>query len=267
MALNLAKTHQKASQDFKAAFQEAQKAANATRAAETAAGIQIQKIWRGYAARRWFSQLIKSALVIQRFVCTCKVAAIERKRIHRKLAEKRSFLYRKSALNIQRMYTTPNIRWRGHHSRKTHDFHRRKRDAETARLCGEQLRLFLCAQVEARAERDRVLVVGERKKRLEKLAGNLHHLLGTKANPGVYHESVPDAYGYTHPTGNDYNGRRNIPEDMIMRNQTLVGWYKKSIGRNHRAVQLRPIATPPEVKSDRVKASKLAQGPFMVPVD
>ncbi|XP_065144863.2 spermatogenesis-associated protein 17 [Paramisgurnus dabryanus] len=117
----------------------------------------IQKIWRGFIARKLFRHRLKAAYFIMK--------------IH---------FYKKMAVKIQK-------RWRGYYVRKyIHNYYARKRYLEGLTRKNNQIRRDLEEFAELqRRERERItLEKEEREKNIQ--AQRLHFLLSTKQCPGVY---------------------------------------------------------------------------------
>lgn len=121
--------------------------------------------------------------------------------------------------------------------------------------------------------------------KLDRLAGSRHHLIGTKAIPGVYStdkrsstsdDDQPNSEASPSPTEKLIHEHLNsplsphkilppihIPPDRLRDNPTLKEWIKTHVGvRNYKG---RPIRPPAESESESAEErEKKAQGPFLV---
>ncbi|KAJ3045501.1 spermatogenesis-associated protein 17 [Rhizophlyctis rosea] len=127
--------------------------------------------------------------------------------------------------------------------------------------------------------------------RLEKLAGTRHHLLGTKAIPGVFSGRVPDLGNSARldsgweeqdenegriPDGKDGSGVLleeppplprpthlgpliKVPESKLRDNAALKDWIRQTVGKNPKHI----IVKPPPRDEEEVEEGKLVQGPFL----
>ena len=128
----------------------------------------------------------------------------------------------------------------------------------------DQMRQALVAKEKEQIEefhRQNVLLTA---KKLDLIAGSRHHWLGTNAVPGVF-ARVHTAAAIEQIELLDSKGKANpatqIPESKLKSNDSLRKWFKTHIGRNIKAVKIRPPVTPELKPEEKVKA---AQGPFLV---
>ncbi|KAI9202876.1 uncharacterized protein BJ171DRAFT_426063 [Polychytrium aggregatum] len=245
------------------------------------AAVTIQKAWRGYATRRWKSELRGVALQIQRIYR----GYIGRNSFEKKALEKnhakRMKMYNAMATNIQKI-------WRGYYSRKfKFDYYRRKEYIKhiTKKVRPEQYAPPIETHHDCPAQMDKIreqlkihesfqkqLVEEQREDeelaRLEALAGRSHHLLSTKAIPGVW-SSVPD-WRWSRGNSNDAGTTKTdgtslaplrVPESKLQYNTFLKKWYRETIGRNHRGIQVKPPSGSEDL--DECEGQKCAQGPFL----
>jgi hypothetical protein len=88
--------------------------------------------------------------------------------------------------------------WRGHMSRKTkEDYHKRAEWVNTTRMRAEALRQEMNAAMERQASREQEKKELNASKKFDALAENLHHLISTKAIPGVFNSRFGEMYQIT----------------------------------------------------------------------
>eukprot|EP00842_Homolaphlyctis_polyrhiza_P005659 jgi/Hompol1/6094/HPOL_000354-RA len=99
--------------------------------------------------------------------------------------------------------------------------------------------------------------------KLSKAASMRHHLLGTKAVPGVY-ARVQTAKAVRQPDVIDEHGHvdpfAKIPESKLRHNPGIDAWIRDNIGKNPKNIRIHPPETP-ELEPD--EQAKLVQGPFL----
>lgn len=158
---------------------------------EAKAARLIQRTWRGYNARAYMAYLDEQALHIQRTwrgfsgrKTFARAKAVEEMQI-------RQSYYDSMAVLIQKVF-------RGFLSRKTReDFHKRSAWLDETRQKSEALRKEMqSAHVEqamVNAEKAELM----QSKKFDKLAENLHHLVSTKAIPGIFNSRFGEMYQIT----------------------------------------------------------------------
>nr|KAJ3420665.1 hypothetical protein HK105_005402 [Polyrhizophydium stewartii] len=102
--------------------------------------------------------------------------------------------------------------------------------------------------------------------KLERVAATRHHLLGTRAVPGVF-ARVNTAAALRQPDVIDEHGHFNpakkIPESKLRSNPGLEAWVRANVGKNPRGICIKPPETPEPAPDE---ASKVAQGPKLEPL-
>jgi hypothetical protein len=135
-----------------------------------AASIQVQRVFRGYLGRN------KSA----RALAATKRAA-------------RMGFFHYQASQVQKLF-------RGYYSRRYyHDFFARKQYIQDVVVKSEKLKVELAAHRRALLERDARAREESAREEFSKVTENLHHLLSTKCQPGIYNSpylqgDVPTAF-------------------------------------------------------------------------
>ncbi|CRG96160.1 conserved Plasmodium protein, unknown function [Plasmodium gallinaceum] len=151
---------------------------------EKLAAIVIQKYYRGYKERRayliykYFIKYIKHKIQL----CSCKYLL---KNLKKQKLEQQMIMYMSdNAIKIQKTF-------RGFYSRKyIHDFFKRKRQIiEIDNYVNEKKSKML---LELEEKRKKQLIYENKLKdmKIHKVAKNLHHLVSTKAQRGVYNLKI-----------------------------------------------------------------------------
>ena len=108
---------------------------------------------------------------------------------------------------------------------------------------------------------------------LEKLASTRHHLLGTKAIPGVFSRRLP----YEVETNDESEEEKppnerhlhlpthlgpliKVPESKLRNNAALRKWIRRTVGKNPKGI----VVKPPWRDEGGVEEGKIVQGPFLV---
>ncbi|CRG99978.1 conserved Plasmodium protein, unknown function [Plasmodium relictum] len=151
---------------------------------EKLAAIVIQKYYRGYKERRiyliykYFLKYIKNKIEL----CSCKYLL---KKLKKQKLEQQIILHMSdNAIKIQKTF-------RGFYSRKyIHDFFKRKRQIiEINNYVNEQKSKMLLELEEKR--KNQLLYENKLKDtKMHKVAKNLHHLVSTKAQRGIYNLKI-----------------------------------------------------------------------------
>ncbi|KAJ3189828.1 spermatogenesis-associated protein 17 [Gaertneriomyces sp. JEL0708] len=224
MALSLARLLRSSPNDMVDDFFERAKDAEANYERETAAAVKIQTAWRGSSVRQNVRRLAEAALILQRCVRGYLTRVELAKRFQELHIAALDAYYNASATRIQCVY-------RGYISRKkAFDYYKRKRwitdlaeRMEKKRQAVEQQQQEKIAQWREQQERDEA-------KRKERLAGNLHHLVGTKGILGVW--SAGPGWKRAKMTEPSSEGRVKlpplyIPEETLRSNATLKDWIRQ----------------------------------------
>nr|CCA27113.1 conserved hypothetical protein [Albugo laibachii Nc14] len=153
--------------------------ADENRLVELTAATSIQRVFRGQAARKWLLTRSKAEIEIAR-----RFRGLLAKRLTRQTA----WIQRqREELSIRSGYITLIQKvFRGHQSRKICDFGARKAYMRSVLVQNNQLRVFLSANLEKQKQMEAKLSHDEKYENVQKLARNLHHLLGTKSVAGIY---------------------------------------------------------------------------------
>ncbi|KAJ3123921.1 hypothetical protein HK098_001566 [Nowakowskiella sp. JEL0407] len=129
------------------------------------------------------------------------------------------------------------------------------------------------SQLEKNAEEKKILYANllheQQQKKIERLAGMKHHLLGTKAIPGIYSRDMDPTESTVMLDESEELTEKitppklgpliKIPESKLKNNSNLNSWVERNLkGENWRPHYVKPIEAdiPPE------KMVKIVQGPF-----
>ncbi|KAI8901848.1 hypothetical protein BC833DRAFT_617218 [Globomyces pollinis-pini] len=201
------------------------------------ASIRIQTFFRSYINRKKFLKIMSSIRIIQKFfINKLKEMRELNELIQIKQRERKQYFYNQ-ATKIQKL-------WRGYWSRKTNfDFNKRKRYINSIIDKMDSMRKFLEPKTkEIQIIRKQIEEKNNHQRMLNR-AGMQHHLVGTKANPGVY---CPP------------NEKKTLKEIYLKDNPKLKKCLKQ-IGKNPKQVQL----YPPKIVPKKEDLKKYAQGPFL----
>jgi len=125
---------------------------------------QIQRIWKGFNARKRVKQMI---------------IALEQK--------DRQTYYDSCAINIQK-------RWRGYLSRKVNaDFYQRARFIHQVSVQSQEHNMNAEYEVERQRQEDNEINTQKAAIKFEKMASNLHHLVSTRNIPGIFQSRFGEA--------------------------------------------------------------------------
>ncbi|KAJ3039862.1 spermatogenesis-associated protein 17 [Rhizophlyctis rosea] len=232
------------------------------------AACKIQKAWRGYVARDWILLIHKEAVRIQRaFRGHMGRKMYEREVVERDRARRMNY-YNAMAVRIQKT-------WRGYRNRKyVFDFRARQHYIEQLKEKLEQTRADLSTYAETQRTQLQTHNLQQYISHLEKLAGTRHHLLGTKAIPGVFSGRVPDVlstppdlatsaessdpHNRLHPSRN-LGPLTKVPESKLRDNAALREWVRNTVGKNAKGI----VVKPPRRDEGVVEDGKIVQGPFL----
>eukprot|EP00455_Lapot_gusevi_P048751 TRINITY_DN6799_c0_g1_i3.p1 TRINITY_DN6799_c0_g1~~TRINITY_DN6799_c0_g1_i3.p1 ORF type:complete len:293 (+),score=57.43 TRINITY_DN6799_c0_g1_i3:95-973(+) len=152
----------------------------ANRATEIKAATDIQRVFRGYRTRQLLNYLHYCATQIRRiwlgYRARCYFVALKAKAAR----ESKSHLFHYMASIIQK-------RWRGYHSRKYHqNFYARKKWIMAVIGKAEEVRKQVQLQYEHQCKQHAEKEEEEVAEAFERVTESLHHLISTKATPGVF---------------------------------------------------------------------------------
>jgi hypothetical protein len=151
--------------------------AEINREKEDAAACLIQKSWKGYVTRKWIAYLWKTSIKIQK--------------IFRGYAGRMLFKQKVISINLNRRMQVYNINavkfqkiWRGYASRKyKFDFYARKLYLKHIQEKMEETRISLETHKKSQKLLHQQQAIQNHIRKLNKIAGENHHLLGTATNP------------------------------------------------------------------------------------
>ncbi|KAI8801145.1 hypothetical protein BJ742DRAFT_40020 [Cladochytrium replicatum] len=173
--------------------------------------------------------------------------------------------------------------WRGYCSRKhKFDFNKRKAYINEVKRKIVQFREEIAERVKQQRHREKATEMEKFEERIKKLAAVRHHLLSTKAIPGIHnrprrishasnveeevlHEGERDETAENEGMLIRRNARlgsiMHIPEEKMQTNPVLKDWLQATIGTNHRGINLKPGQVDENEEPRPVE--KRAQGPFL----
>jgi len=235
-------------------------AAELARSSENNSATRIQKVWRGFVARRWLGHLRFMIVRIQRHFR----GYIGRREFRVKVLEmnyrNRLGFYCKHAIIVQKT-------WRGFWFRKNRFcYYTRKAYVQEISKKMDETRDSLERYRQGQILKQEEQVNSQRILRTMKLAGKIHHLKGTKAVPGVLDHRVL----YWNSKDYDYQWKKvsrdnvtilgasgiSMTEANLDDNMEIKKWIQKTVGRNYRHFKLsNPPPSPP--------TQKRVQGPFL----
>ncbi|KAL2913652.1 hypothetical protein HK105_206812 [Polyrhizophydium stewartii] len=252
MALAFAKIWQRRS-DTVDEFFALSRDAETNRQREYDAAAMIQKHWRRHVCLTYFRTLKTLTLRIQRVFRGYRGRKRAAKIAIQLGHERRMRFYNSMATKIQKV-------WRGWLSRKHRfDFYARKRYIAQMDEMRRTLQMREAEQRTAFAAQE----ILQTEEKLERVAATRHHLLGTRAVPGVF-ARVNTAAALRQPDVIDEHGHFNpakkIPESKLRSNPGLEAWVRANVGKNPRGICIKPPETPEPAPDE---ASKVAQGPFL----
>ncbi|GBF88659.1 hypothetical protein Rsub_01558 [Raphidocelis subcapitata] len=165
------------------------RAAEAARAEELGAAVALQAAWRGRLQRQQLRQLGRTSLTIQRFWRghhgRLRAAAAREERDRRLRAEH----FRRAATEIQR-------RWRGYWSRtRVHSLAARRAFLSAVAAASAAARAAAAGARDAALEAERGGRAAAARRAFEGALGRLHHLVSTRAAPGVFSPPFEAAAG------------------------------------------------------------------------
>ncbi|KAJ3247715.1 spermatogenesis-associated protein 17 [Chytriomyces hyalinus] len=243
--------------------------AEKSRQEEYDSDVKLQSRIRGHLARLKLKKQIAASINLQRIFRGFKARKfVKAERERMELKAKLAFWNQKVTL-IQKI-------WRGFKTRKSHDFYGRKKYLADLVVKMEQTRLSIEAHEKAQME---ALVTRQRdfdQKLLRKLAGQRHHLVGTRAIPGVmrkFNEPLL-THSYYIQDGEDSCKRvldeqrivklpplSQLPEKELKESEELKNWIHSTVGKNYRGIRVKPA--PLAASSKPISLEKRAQGPFL----
>ncbi|KAJ3140874.1 spermatogenesis-associated protein 17 [Physocladia obscura] len=224
------------------------------------ATITIQRIYRGFRGRK-FANNERVAMHQLALLAYWSTAAIK---IQKMYFEKN---YKKK-VNV-----TTFDRWKGYWSRKSKfNYYHRKHYLAGIVLKMNETRVKL--KEKEKKDREKALQKHHTLEiaLIEKLAGQHHHLMGTKAIPGVMKNvQHPDLKNSVFQFGDitACNGKERIltlpplvklPERQLRDNRAMKQWIKETVGTNYRKVKIKSTVDYDSL----LREEKLVQGPFLV---
>lgn len=160
---------------------------------ETHAAVSIERVHRGATVRSWKTGMIAASIQVQRvfrgYLGRTAAFAANTQRI--KAARLGFFHYQASI--VQKSF-------RGYYSRRYyHDFFARKSYIQEVIVKSEKLRKELANHRQELLERDARSQEDQAREEFSRVTENLHHLLSTKCQPGIYNSpylqgDVPTAF-------------------------------------------------------------------------
>ena len=160
---------------------------------ETTAAVSIERVHRGAMVRGWKTGMIAASIQVQRVFR----GYMGRKKAHaansQRIKDGRLGFFHYSASIIQKSY-------RGFYSRRYyHDFFARKSYIQEVIIKSEKLRTELANHRQELLERDAQMQEEQAREEFQRVTENLHHLLSTKCQPGIYNSpylqgEVPTAF-------------------------------------------------------------------------
>ncbi|KAJ1341649.1 hypothetical protein BSLG_003761 [Batrachochytrium salamandrivorans] len=125
------------------------------------------------------------------------------------------------------------------------------------------MRQILALRESEQRETFAALEIISNEKKLLQIASTRHHLLGTKAIPGVFCR-VKTATAVRQPDliegHSSMDSSAIIPESRLRQNPGLEQWINEHVSKNPRNIRIRPLSTPEPIGPE---GQKLAQGPFL----
>lgn len=230
------------------AYFERQRATEEERKRETEAIVDIQRVWRGYNARKYIEFLNLQATDIKRVWRGYKGRERAKDEKANQITQAETDFFGAMATNIQKV-------WRGYYSRKRiQDFYARKKYVEGVTQNSELLQRNIAANLaQERLYQMEQQNLQESQEFME-LTAHLHHLLGTNHIPGVFtspygEEFATTAYGQPMEDHIKHAFKVHRKES---RNGRSRGSVRTSSRGHSREAQLR--SAPSTMKQKRPKA-------------
>jgi hypothetical protein len=156
------------------------KEAEKYRTKERNAAQLIQRVWRAFNARTYVRYLSEQATQIQRiwkgFIARKRCRALRTAEERRE----RSLYFSACAILIQK-------RWRGYQSRKLReDYYRRAQWVHTVSLASKDLNIDAEFKAQRLQQMQQEKLESEASVKFEEMASSLHHLVSTRAIPGIF---------------------------------------------------------------------------------
>ncbi|KAJ3147553.1 spermatogenesis-associated protein 17 [Geranomyces michiganensis] len=265
------------------------------RDAEHNAAITMQKAWRGFLVRNRLENLNMAATAIQRYYRGYRGRQLLEELIVARNTARRMAYYFDMAARIQRI-------WRGYWTRAhVFNYYERKAYIQAVKEKMEELREHLADHLLQQEQEQKAYIAGLAAQKADRLAGNRHHLLGTKDVPGIYSGAIGQRRTITGALRDSHGSVENllddhttgiaaeaaapvhpkagtlpplyIPESSLRDNSALRAWVRDHVGvRNYRGPPLSGDADvdhAPSVRllahdsNDGARSAKRSQGPFM----
>lgn len=189
-------------------------AANAARAAEVSSITAIQALARQFCATRRYRHAMNAIVMIQKLVR----GYLGRRRMRRHRVET---AWARFHGRIHFAATVIQSAWRGYRERMLRGNDMRRRREYVVRVCeaAEAVRREAAEHEWKTRESSEAETAAKRDVEFRLVAGNLHHLLGTKRIPGIYrppHLQAMNSGGYAVNGGEDVENsiRRVVAEDL-----------------------------------------------------
>ncbi|KAI8822519.1 uncharacterized protein EV422DRAFT_524309 [Fimicolochytrium jonesii] len=180
MALSFSKIWARQGVDIVDLFFEKATDAEMNRDREHHAAISIQRCWRGFLVRRRIQTLHSTATIVQRYYRGFRGREDLSRLIFKRSKDRRIRHYHDMAVRVQRI-------WRGFWVREyVFDYYKRKAYLENVKQKIEEFRIHLDNHAAHQHQQHLDYIHDLAVQKSAKLAATRHHLLGTKAVPGVY---------------------------------------------------------------------------------
>ena len=176
---------------------------------ERQAAVDIERVHRGAMVRAWKSSMVAASIQVQRVFR----GHLGRTKSARALAgakrDARMGFFHYQASQVQKFF-------RGYYSRRYyHDFFARKNYIQEVIVKSNKLKVELAAHRQKLLERDARLREESAREEFSRVTENLHHLLSTKCQPGIYNSpylqgDVPTAFNV--PVEDHLITDQDIPE-------------------------------------------------------
>ncbi|KAJ3214335.1 spermatogenesis-associated protein 17 [Dinochytrium kinnereticum] len=274
MAAQFARLWQLRGSDVFDEFFERSWEAESNRTSEHRAAMAIQRRWRGFQCRARMADLIARVVRIQRifrgFVGRRKFTS----EWHRQVVEHEMMFKNEMAVKLQKT-------WRGYHTRRTvFDFRKRKAFIEFISKQMEDTRMRLQNHHEAQKRLDLETRARTLLSWVDRFAGKNHHLVGTKAIPGILSKTPSSAVELEKIMEQIREKREtetptrtppprvlapiacHIPEIKLKESAELKEWIRTHVGRNPGGIRVKPKPPTMDPKDPSLK-EKTAQGPFL----
>jgi len=247
-------------------------AANDVSHQEARAAIELQSFYRGACVRKAFRQILVAVQKIARVMRGCLVRKYQRKLRLERGKELRMLFFHHCAAVIQKFF-------RGRRSRRhLHHFHGRRQYLARVEKAGEYTKQWLQQLHRQNLEIGKQEEEQHMRNEFDQLAGELHHLVSTKAIAGVYNppynDVLPRAFGKPIEQHLRDSCRTQLPKALRRPRHRLAGPHEggAQLGASHREAhaagwptgppQDLPNRSPHGSRSASVGRMQKIQGPF-----